>query len=84
MLNSSRHKVKARTVAGRGEYSLLGNPGSDLGLGRENEKERCEDKIWDERKKKQQQQRYLGIQISCVLSILETSVFGAADTSYPM
>ena len=32
-------KKKARTVVGRGEKGLLGDPGSALGLGRETEKE---------------------------------------------
>ena len=33
MLNSSRDKIKACTVAGRGEESLLCGPGSELLLG---------------------------------------------------
>ena len=34
--------MKARTVEGRGKMSLLSDPGSELRLGREMEKEKCE------------------------------------------
>ena len=36
-------KMKARTIVGRGEKSLLGGPGSELHLEREKEKGECED-----------------------------------------
>ena len=39
-LNILAIKKKARTVSGRGEKSLLSNPGSELRLGTEEEKEK--------------------------------------------
>ena len=44
--------VKARTVVGRGGKSLLSDPGSESRLGREKEKEKCEDNKLDEQSKK--------------------------------
>ena len=45
-------KMKARTVAGRGEESLLCDPGSDLRVSwKEREKKMCEDNKWHEKKK---------------------------------
>ena len=44
--------MKARTVVGRGEKSLFSEPGSELRLGKEKEKENCEYNRRDEQKKK--------------------------------
>ena len=44
-------KMKARTVVRRREHSLLGDPGFELGLGREKEKEKFEDNVRDEQKR---------------------------------
>ena len=46
-------KMKARTVVGTGEKSLLSDPRSELGLGREKGKEKHEESNrWDEPKTK--------------------------------
>ena len=44
--------MKARTVVGRGEKSLLSDLGSELRLGEKKEKEQCEDKRRDGQKRK--------------------------------
>ena len=43
--------MKARTVVGRGEHSLLSDPGSELGMGREKENEKIEDNIREKQKR---------------------------------
>ena len=61
----SRLKLKARAVVGRGDKSLLSNPGSgfpDLGYtSREYEGRRrnitCEENRWDQQKKKQRKNK---------------------------
>ena len=47
-LNYSRDKVKAYTVAGSGEKSLLRGPGSEIQVGRSKEKEKHEDNLRDD------------------------------------
>ena len=43
--------MKARTVVGMGEKSLVGGPGPELHLRRENEEENRDDNRWLELKK---------------------------------
>ena len=51
--------MKARTVAGRGEKSLLCDPGSELRVGRrERRRCMCEDNEWDEKTKKKMSALY--------------------------
>ena len=45
-------KTKARVVAGKVERSLVNDPGSELRLGKENKKEKCENDRWDEERRK--------------------------------
>ena len=43
-------KTKARSVGGKGEKSPLGDPASELHVGTEKEKEKCEDNEWNKQK----------------------------------
>ena len=53
MLKSSLKKTTALTTVGRGERSLCNDSGSELCLGGEKEKEKCEDARWDEQKREE-------------------------------
>ena len=51
MLTFSEIELKARIVVGRGEKSLLSDPGSEVRLGREKEKEKRDSSTRDEQRK---------------------------------